>query len=448
MKQEIVFPKNLYSDVRIEERYSIWLNIQNGDINGDGEISEKGAMIRVYDGTMWYTSSTNDLDSIQKELDSLAELANPNPDIYEDPAISLLEVNHDRIFRYEGENDIRKITRDEWKELADDYVEKCIDDSIPEMNFWCAYANANHHVYSFYSSKGAKLEHDNQECSIGVAYGFTVDGVTTYGNKQYTRFRFEDLKHHEDEVLAQRDKVIDYARNAVDVEPGDYCCVLAPIVTAMFTHESFGHKSESDFMLNDKTLQEEWIIGKKVGSELVSICDDGGMSNHGYKPYDDEGTKAKETWLIQGGILTGRLHDANSASVLKETLTGNCRAQSYLHMPIVRMTNTYMKGGDTDPEKLLEGIEDGIYIDNVSSGTGQSMFTMRPTLCYRIRNGKKCEPLRVNVVNGNVFKTLFDIEAVGNDFELFDEYSCGKNGQGAAVSAGGPSIRVKSLTIN
>ena len=160
MKQEIVFPKNLYSDVRIEESYSIWLNIQNGDINGDGEISEKGAMIRVYDGTMWYTSSTNDLDSIQKELDSLAELANPNPDIYEDPAISLLEVNHDCIFRYEGENDIRKITRAEWKELADDYVEKCIDDSIPEMNFWCAYANANHYVYSFYSSKGAKLEHE------------------------------------------------------------------------------------------------------------------------------------------------------------------------------------------------------------------------------------------------------------------------------------------------
>ena len=74
--------------------------------------------------------------------------------------------------------------------------------------------------------------------------------------------------------------------------------MLAPMVTAMFTHESFGHKSEADFMLTDKTLAEEWVIGKKVGSEKSSICDDGQLLNHGYAPYDDEGTKACKTYLM------------------------------------------------------------------------------------------------------------------------------------------------------
>lgn len=259
---------------------------------------------------------------------------------------------------------------------------------------------------------------------------------------------FEELKGHEEAVNKKMQESLNYAKNAVDVEPGDYCCVLAPFVTAMFTHESFGHKSESDFMLNDKTLQDEWVMGKKVGTELVSICDDGSLNNHGYKPYDDQGTKARETWLIKDGVLTGRLHDAQSASILNEELTGNCRAQDYTCTPVVRMTNTYMKGGTTPIANIFDGIKDGIFVADSGSGTGQAMFTIRPNICYRIRDGKVCEPVRVNVINGNVFKTLFDIEAIADDFVLCNELVCGKSGQSVPVSAGGPTIRVKSLTVN
>lgn len=112
------------------------------------------------------------------------------------------------------------------------------------------------------------------------------------------------------------------------------------------------------------------------------------------------------------------------------------------------MTNTYMKGGNDDPENMVKEVKDGIYVHNASSGTGMSTFTMSPTLCYRIRDGKLAEPLRVHVITGSVFKTLFDIDAVGTDFELFDSGTCGKNGQSADVALGGPTIRVKSLTVN
>lgn len=442
------FPKDLYADVRIEESYSLWLGVRNGELESDGQITESGAFIRVFDGKMWFTASTNNLDEIQKELDNLATLATPNPEIMENPVVKRLQVNQSEDLLFERTGDVRKISRNEWKEMLDGYISACIEEGIEEITTWGAYANCSYKKKSFYSSKGARIIQDMQNCWLRVNYGITVDGVTTYGGKSYSKFYKDDLAGKEAEIIRVRDRYLDFAKNAVPVEPGEYTCVLAPVTTAMFAHESFGHKSESDHMLNDKTLREEWVMNKKVGSDLVSICDRGDLINHGYTPYDDEGTRATETWLMKNGVLTGRLHDVNSAVVLEEELTGNSRAQDYKNFPLVRMTNTFIAGGQDDPEKMIEEVKDGIYIYNVDHGTGQATFTLKPMLSYRIRDGKLCEPLRINLVSGNVFETLFDIDAVGTDFELFDTYTCGKNGQGALVSAGGPSIRVKKLNVN
>lgn len=442
------FPKDLYADVRIEESYQLWLGVKNGELDSDGLIKEGGAMIRVFDGEMWYTSTTNKLDEIQKELDNLATLATPNPDILKHPQVEKLEVHTEKIICFDADKDVRNISRAQWKELLDGYIGACIDENITEMGIWHVGVNCSHKMKHFYSSKGANIVQDMQECGISMWCGFTVDGVTTYGGKGYTELEVSKLYGHEAEMIQERDRYLDFARHAVQAEPGEYTCVLAPVVTAMFAHESFGHKSEADFMLNDKTLQEEWVMGKKVGSEKVSFCDDGSMIHHGYTPYDDEGSKAKGVWLMKDGVLTGRLHDVKSAATLDEELTGNCRAQSYMHFPMVRMTNTYMAAGSDDPEQMIREVKDGIYVYMVEHGSGLATFTMKPSICYRIRDGKLCEPLRVNVLTGSVFETLFEIDAVGTDFELFDSYTCGKNGQSAPVSAGGPSIRVKKLTVN
>ena len=107
-----------------------------------------------------------------------------------------------------------------------------------------------------------------------------------------------------------------------------------------------------------------------------------------------------------------------------------------------------MEAGTDKLEDMIAGVKDGVYVVDVSNGTGNSTFVMNPTLCYRIRDGKVCEPIRVHMLTGSVFQTLFDVDAVGDDYELFDTYTCGKNGQGVDVSAGGPSIRVKKLSIS
>jgi len=442
------FPDDLFTEVRIEKTEDNYYFVKNGEVEGNGKTAVTGARIRVYDGEMWYTSVTNDLDKIQAEIDNLASLAKPNKGIYSDPIIKNFGDAKADILKYEGENDIRKITNSERDKLVDHYIAACVDSSIDEMKTYYASCGSNHKIKEYYSSKGAAIRQDMQRCYLSIYFDFVVDGVTTSAGKYYQELGFDALKNREREIIAERDRYLDYARNAVDVEAGDYTCVLAPLVTAMFTHESFGHKSESDFMLNDKTLQDEWVIGKKVGNEKVSICDSGDMENNGYTPFDDEGNPAKETWLIKNGVLTGRLHDAKSASVLNEEITGNARAQDYYFSPMVRMTNTYLEKGEDVPEDIISGVEDGIYVYGVNYGTGSATFTMQPNLCYRIRGGKLCEPVRANVITGNVFKTLFDIDAVGNDFILFDTYTCGKNGQSAPVSAGGSTIRVKKLTVN
>ena len=448
MKQEFRFPKDLYADVRIEESYQIWLHQENGEVKSDGDLSEVGAIVRVFDGNLWYTATTNSLDEIQGQLDDLAKMAKPNPDVLENEIVKSYEVHRDVRMNYEGENDLRKVTRADWKELLDAYIEKCVDPEIKECTYWNCGIGGNHLIKQFYSSKGAAIAYDYQCCNLSMFYGFTINGVTNYGGAYFVAMTEPELLGREKEIIEKRDAYLDYAKNAVDVTPGDYECVLAPIVTAMFTHESFGHKSEADFMLNDKTLRDEWVLGKKVGSEKISICDAGDMLNHGYVPYDDEGTIAGKTYLMKDGILTGRLHDVKSAGILGEAKTGNSRAQSYHHQPIVRMTNTYMEAGTDNLEDMISGIRDGIYVKEVSNGTGNSTFVMNPTLCYRIRDGKICEPIRVHMITGSVFQTLFDVDAVGTDFELFDTYTCGKGGQSVNVSAGGPSIRVKKLSFS
>ena len=447
MGEKIHFPENLYSDIRIEEQFSVQLMKFNGELVTDRVTQESGALIRVYDGKLWYTTSTNELDRLQEELDALAELAQPNPAICEDPAIRLLEVNREERLLYEKDK-LEDIARQRFTDVIDYYVEACIEDEMPEVNSWSVSAGGGYVRKSFYSSKGSEIVYDYQICAGGVWYTLGGNGEPMNCGKQLFGVTPEDLIGHESEILAERERYIDFLKNAVDVEPGEYTCVLSPITTAMFAHESFGHKSEADFMLNDPVLREEWTMGKKVGSDLVSICDSGDMPNHGYIPYDDEGTKARETWLIKDGVLTGRLHDSTSAAALSEELTGNCRAQDYRKRPVVRMTNTFMKGGTDSFEDIIADTKDGIYVYMVSDGTGSATFVVNATVCYRIRDGRICEPLRVHMLTGSVFQTLFDIDRVGSDFELFDSYTCGKMGQMVRVSAGGPSIRVRKLQVS
>ena len=441
------FPENLYTDVRIESRKSAYFALEDEDVKTNSEVEVVSAIIRVFDGKLWYTGQTSNVENIQKEIDNLATLAKPNPSIYKNKIVKNLGDCKSSVLLFSGDKDLRKLTAEDREKIVRYYYNACYDKSIKEIKSTGVFFEYNHLEKSFYSSKGAEIVQDYQRCHLVAGFDANVNGVTYPIFKQLYDFEFDKLWNRENEILEERDRCLDFTKNAVDVVPGEYVCVLAPTVTAVFTHESFGHKSESDFMLSDKTLQDEWTMGKKVAFDKVTIVDEGDSLYHGYCPYDDEGNKKQKVYLIKDGILSGRLHDAKSAATLKEKPTGNARAQNTSFSPIVRMTNTYMEAGTENPEDIIKGVKEGIYVHDWNYGTGLSTFTIQPRTCYKIQDGKLAEPLRVNVITGNVFKTLFDIDAVGNDLK-FDSGICGKSAQNLPTAIGGPTIRVKKLTVN
>lgn len=178
--------------------------------------------------------------------------------------------------------------------------------------------------------------------------------------------------------------------------------------------------------------------------------DDGNIEGSGYVPYDDEGCKAKKTYLIKNGIHTGRLHSAYTAADLDEEVTGNARAINFEYEPIVRMTSTYIGEGNLTKEELFEGVTDGIYIEDFSHGSGMTVFTIAPILAYRIRNGKIAEPLKISVITGNVMETLYQIDGLSNELKICSSArgGCGKMEQfPLRVSDGGPYVRVKGIKV-
>lgn len=215
---------------------------------------------------------------------------------------------------------------------------------------------------------------------------------------------FAELAEAKEYMREEVEKSIDFLMNSENVDPGVYPVVLSPLATGVFTHESFGHKSEADFMVGDEAAIKEWAIGKKVANDLVTIVDDGTESGVGLTTFDDEGTLGKKTNIITEGILTGRLHSIMTASLMDEEPTGNARAINFIYEPIVRMTTTYIVKGTKLKEELISGIEKGIYIDTIKHGSGMSTFTMAPSRAYMIENGKITKPIKVSVVSGNVLK--------------------------------------------
>jgi TldD protein len=254
----------------------------------------------------------------------------------------------------------------------------------------------------------------------------------------------------EENVEVVKKKAIDLLA-AKKLESGQYKVLLDPNLAGVFAHEAFGHLSEADFLYENPKMQEVMVLGRQFGPDFLNIIDDGSETGlAGYTPYDDEGIQAQKTYLIKNGRLNARLHSRETSAKMNEEPTGNARAVSPLYQPIVRMTNTYIDKGTHTFEDLLSSIDDGIYaIDYLGGMTNLEMFTFSAGYAYRIKNGKIAELLRDVTLSGNVFSTLHNVTAAGNDIEHHGGLGgCGKGGQGGLpVGTGSPHIVVKDVLI-
>lgn len=440
------FHEGLYTDVRIEDVFETKLVYKNDALTQQKERKDKGAFIRVFDGHRWYYASTTEINQVQEQINALSKLATPNDSIHEDPIVKNFEVHSKDSLLYDEAN-IEKIPVNEKKEVVESFFDIFNREEIVFKNYMYVDKRS---VKTFYSSKGSSLKFDNQSVGVRISCELVVGdekGPSSFSKAFNT---FEPLKEVHGYLKDELNKQIDFVKNAKNVEAGNYTVVLSPLATGVFTHESFGHKSESDFMVGDEAMAKEWTLGKKVAADCLTIIDDGNEFGSGFVQFDDEGTKAKKTKIITDGILTGRLHSTATATALNEDLTSNARAMNFEFEPIVRMTTTYIDKGHRKKDDIISEIENGIYVDTIRHGSGMSTFTIAPDRAYKIENGQITEPVKVSVVTGNVFTTLGEIDAVSEEFEIlsFVGGGCGKMEQfPLPVGFGGPFIRVKKLKV-
>ncbi|MGK7889639.1 MAG: TldD/PmbA family protein [Leptolyngbyaceae cyanobacterium] len=260
---------------------------------------------------------------------------------------------------------------------------------------------------------------------------------------------YEDLEQLNNPVKAAAQRAVD-ALTLPPVRGGTYTVVIDPILTGLFVHEAFGHLSEADMAYENPDLLRVMKLGRTFGPADLQIFDGAASPGHrGSYAYDDEGVPASTTQLIKDGVLVGRLHSRETAGKLNEAPTGNARCLNYHYPPIVRMTNTWLGRGKTPVADLFAEIGEGVYARNWLGGmTNGEMFTFTAGEAWMIRNGHRAEPVRDVTLSGNVFTTLADIEAIGDDFHWDESGGCGKGGQsGLAVGCGGPSLRVRGVVV-
>ena len=302
----------------------------------------------------------------------------------------------------------------------------------------------------FLNSEGAFIKQERADVILNVS-AIAASGNDTQQAHLSTGSlgNFADIAKLDDEVAdvaARATRLL----SAPEVKGGEYTVVLDPILAGVFVHEAFGHLSEADHVYENPELRALMVLGKRFGSPALNIVDGAKVPGlRGSYKYDDEGVAAHKTHLIKNGVLVGRLHSRETAAKMGEPPSGNARAINYRHPPIVRMTNTYIEPGQANFAEMIADIKEGIYAVNWYGGTtSMEMFTFSAGEAYMIRNGRIAELIRPVVLSGNVFTTLANIDAIGNDLDFNQGGGCGKGGQSPLpVSNGSPHIRIQKCLI-
>jgi TldD protein len=268
------------------------------------------------------------------------------------------------------------------------------------------------------------------------------------GRYAYSYF-FEQnrAEHYADEAVRQA--IVNLEAQAAPA--GEMTVVLGSGWPGILLHEAIGHGLEGDF--NRKgTSAFSGRIGDKVAASECTVVDDGTLvDRRGSLTVDDEGTPTENTVLIENGILKNYMQDKHNASLMNMQPTGNGRRESYAHLPMPRMTNTYMLPGKHDPEEIIASVEDGIYAANFGGGQvdiTSGKFVFSASEAYRIKNGKLSHPIKGATLIGNGPDVLTRVSMVGNDMQLDSGVGmCGKEGQSVPVGVGQPTLRIDGLTV-
>lgn len=438
-----------YTEIRIETRDATTITYRGKELESANAVIDLGGIVRCLcrDGG-WGVATFNSLEDLSTKVEQAYQSAKV---IHSDEPIPLVDipVSEDRT-EATLEVDFREIPMSDKVTLMDGYQTILNSHSEKIVDTVCNYADSFRQIY-FANSHGTFIFEDRPMTTMYLmAIGREGDNVQRAMESMSGQKGFEFVESREE--LAQK-----AARRAVDmleakpIVGGKYPVVLNNHLAGVFIHEAFGHLSESDFIYDNPQAREMMVLGREYGSKILNVFDDGSIPGiRGTHKYDDEGTPTGRSDLIKGGVLVGRLHSRETAAKMGESATGNARAINYRYAPIVRMTNTAIGGGETSFEDMIKDIELGVYACNMFGGnTNMENFSFSSAYAYMIRDGQIAEMVKDVILAGNLFTTLKNIDAIGDDFMWVDTAGgCGKGGQnGLPVSFGAPHIRIQDVII-
>ena len=441
--------------IRIEAAASTDISLRGNKIDTLSESTSLGGQVRACYKGGWGFSAFNDLATLQERIEeaiACARIIGDDETILADVA----PIQTVCAIPLTG-TDPRNVSLKDKKALCNYYNEilRSYSDRITTTSV--SYGDSTQNII-IATSEGTLIEQSWSDLEMRFAATAREEDVVQTGRETTgSRKAYEDLSQLDTQVIGAAQRAVDALTLPV-ISGGTYPVVIDPILTGLFVHEAFGHLSEADMAYENPDILETMSIGRRFGFKELQIYD--GAAPHlenspsaeihrGSYYYDDEGTPATTTQLIKDGVLVGRLHSRETAGKLGEKPTGNARCLSYHYPPIVRMTNTWIGRGTTPVKDLFQDISKGVYARNWLGGmTNGEMFTFSAGEAWMIRDGKIAEPVRDVTLSGNVFKTLANIEAIGDDFYWDESGGCGKGGQsGLPVGCGGPSLRIKDVVV-
>ncbi len=434
-----------YIEARLEESQTSHITYRGRELESIGRATAAGGNVRALVRGGWGFSSFNSFDELSGRVGLAVEQAQfaGRGESQLAPVAPVVDIVPGEV----AESPVA-MPLAEKKRLLDEYNETIW--GTPQIQTANISYTDSHRKVIFLSSAGSYIEQERADVALRLAAVAAKDGeVQQVGLSLGSRGDFSAIQglHQPVETMAQHAVAL---LTAPQVEGGEYTVVLDPVLAGVFVHEAFGHLSESDFVYEDDRMRQIMTLGKQFGSDQLNVVDSAALPGlRGSYKYDDEGVPAVKTYLIREGKLVGRLHSRETAAKMNEAPTGNARAINYRYPPIVRMTNTYIEPGSVSFEEMIADIKEGIYAKNWYGGmTSMEMFTFSAGEAYMIRNGRIAEALRPVVLTGNVFETLKNIDAIGNDLDMNQGGGCGKGGQSPLpVSNGSPHIRIRHCLV-
>ncbi|MGE5560340.1 MAG: TldD/PmbA family protein [Chloroflexota bacterium] len=439
-----------YCEIRFEESHLLSIAFQGRGLDRiSNEVHYGGGVRALYKGG-WGFTSFNDLADLPAMVKSACDQARfagerqngvsklaPVPVVEEEyaPAYTL---------------DPRGISLDEKVRILEHYKDLILghDPAIQAANI--VYNEKLTTLY-FANSEGTYIRQEKLDIGSGINAVARRGAITvTKGIGRGSSIGFECMVGADDDLREACDLAVRLL-DAPQVKAGVYTVVCDPALAGLFVHEAFGHLSEADNAYKNPELAKAMTLGRKLGRDILTIFDTGEFAaNRGYLKYDDEGVRTQRTYLVKDGVLVGRLHSRETAGIMGEQPTGNCRALNYTFPPLVRMRNTCIAPGAASLEEMIKDIEIGVYA--IGSGGGETngeMFSFNAGHGFMIRDGKIAELVRDVKLMGNVFTTLENIDLIGKDLKGRDgPGGCGKGGQMPLATSGVcPAIRIQNVIV-